>query len=234
MDATLTTGTSRSPRTTRRAAAWAGIAGPVLFTATFVALEQVRGSSYDRVAEVVSALEAGPHGWVQRANFVVFGALTLVFAAGLHRAIAPTRRGLAGPALFAVSGVGLFLAAAFPVRMDPAGATYAPTGHLVAGLMFFGTSAVALVVLSRRLAADPRWAGLAPVAAAAGVLALLAFVASGAFVMPDDAPLHAYAGLVQRAMILAFLFPCRVWLSVRMLRLARSAQPWASTSSSLW
>ena len=119
------------------------------------------------------------------------------------------------------------------VRMDPAGATYAPTGHLVAGLMFFGTSAVALVVLSRRLAADPSWAGLAPVAAAAGVLALLAFVASGAFVMPDDAPLHAYAGLVQRAMILAFLFPCRVWLSVRMLRLARSAQPWASTSSSL-
>jgi hypothetical membrane protein len=232
MDATLTTDTDNPPRTDRLAAAWAGIIGPVLFTATFVGLEVVRGSGYDRMAETVSALEAGPHGWVQQVNFVVFGALTLVFAAGLHRAVGPTRRGLAGPALVALSGVGLLLAAAFPVREDAAGATYAPTGHLVAGVMFFGTSSVALVVLSRRLAADPRWAGLARYAAVAGVLAIVAFVLSGAMVMPDDAPLHEYAGLVQRSMILLIVFPCRVALSVRMLRLAGPYQPSASTSSS--
>jgi hypothetical protein len=56
----------------------------VLFTGTFVVLELVRGSEYDRVAETVSALEAGPHGWVQQVNFVVFGLLTIGFAAGLR------------------------------------------------------------------------------------------------------------------------------------------------------
>jgi hypothetical protein len=39
--------------------AWAGIIGPALFAAIFLGLEVVHGAEYDRVAEVVSALEAG-------------------------------------------------------------------------------------------------------------------------------------------------------------------------------
>jgi hypothetical membrane protein len=221
MNGTLTSGRSTSHGTTQRAAAWAGIVGPVLFTATFLSLELVRGSGYDRVAETVSALEAGPYGWVQRVNFVVLGVLTLAFAAGLHRAIAPTRRGLAGPVLLALSGLANILAAVFPVLEDAAGATYAPPGHVVGGVIFFGSSAVALVVLSRRLAADARWSGLAGYTAVAGGVAVIAFFLTAAFVVPDDAPLHEYAGLAQRALVLLVLFPCRMALSVRMLRLAR-------------
>lgn len=108
------------------ASAWAGIIGPALFTAVFLTLEAVLGDRYDRVAEVVSALEASPYGWIQRLNFVVFGVLTLLFAAGLHRAVRPSRLGVAGPALLGVSGVGLLLAAVFPLREDANGATYDP------------------------------------------------------------------------------------------------------------
>jgi hypothetical protein len=38
--------------------------------------------------------------------------------------------------------------------------------------------------------------------------------------MPDDAPLHEWAGLAQRIVILAVLFPARIVLSLRLLRLA--------------
>lgn len=219
MNGNLTSGTSISRPITRSTAARAGIVGPVLFTATFVALELVRGSSYDRVSETVSALEAGPHGWVQQANFVVFGLLTIAFAVGLHGAVAPSRRGLAGPLLVGISGVGALLAAAFPVEEGTAGRTVSPVGHTVAGTMFFATSAIALVVLSRRLAKDPRWSGLAGYAAAAGTVAIIGFFVMGALVMPDDAPLHDYAGLGQRILILLVVFPCRIVLAARMLQL---------------
>lgn len=219
MNGNLTSGTSISRPITRSTAARAGIVGPVLFTATFVALELVRGSSYDRVSETVSALEAGPHGWVQQANFVVFGLLTIAFAVGLHGAVAPSRRGLAGPLLVGISGVGALLAAAFPVEEGTAGQTVSPVGHTVAGTMFFATSAIGLIVLSRRLAKDPRWSGLAGYAAAAGTVAIIGFFVMGALVMPDDAPLHDYAGLGQRILILLVVFPCRIVLAARMLQL---------------
>jgi hypothetical protein len=89
--------------------------------------------------------------------------------------------------------------------------------------MFFGTSAAALIVLSRRLARDPRWRGIAMYVRAAGVLAVASFVFMGAFVMPDDAPLHDWAGLAQRAVILVVLFPARVVLGLGLLKVATGA-----------
>ena len=219
MNGTLASGTSISRSITTTAAGRAGVVGPAVFTATFVALELVRGSDYDRVSETVSALEAGPHGWVQQANFVVFGLLTIAFAVGLHGARAPSRRGVAGPLLLGLSGVGAVLAAAFPVEEGTAGQTVSPPGHTVAGMMFFGTSAVALIVLSRRLAKDPRWSGLSGYTAVAGAVAIIGFFVMGALVMPDDAPLHDYAGLGQRILVVLVVFPCRIALAVRMLQL---------------
>lgn len=224
MDGTLTIGTDVSRPVALRAAAWAGIVGPVLFAATFVALEVIRRSEYDRVAETVSALEAGPHGWVQQVNFVLLGLLTIAFAVGLHGAIAPTRFGVAGPLLLGVSGLASILAAVIPVREDAAGATYAPPGHVVGGTIFFATSALALIALSLPLRKDVRWTGLAAYAAVAGGIAVLGFFVMGALVIPDDAPLHDYAGLGQRLLVLLVVFPCRIALAARMLRLADSAR----------
>jgi hypothetical membrane protein len=200
--------------------AWAGIVGPVLFTATFMAQEAFRTDEYSPIAEPVSALEAGPNGWVQQVNFVVFGLLTIAFAVGLHRGLRRTRAGVLGPALLFVSGIGLLLAAIFPLREDAAGVTYDPGGHIVAGLTFFLSSAVGLIVVSRRLARDPKWRNIATYTLAAGTLALAGFFVMGALVMPDDAPLHDWAGLAQRALIILVLFPCRIVLSLRLLQVA--------------
>src|SRR5206468_4273627 len=128
--------------------------------------------------------------------------------------------GLAGPALLFVSGIGLLLAGVFPLREDAAGVTYDPGGHVIAGVMFFATSAVGLITVSRRATRDPSWQSIAPYTLAAGIVALAGFVAGGALFMPDNAPLHDWAGLYQRVLVLAVLFPCRILLSLRLLRVA--------------
>lgn len=97
---------------------------------------------------------------MQQVNFVVFGVLTIVFAIGVDRAIMPDRAGWVGPLLLMLSGLGLILAAVFPLREDASGVTHDPGGHVVAGTMLFARSSLGLILLSRRLARDPRWRGL--------------------------------------------------------------------------
>lgn len=200
----------------------AGIVGPVLFTVAFLVQGLFRLDEYSPVAEVVSALEAGPWGWVQQVNFVVFGLLTVAFAVGLHLELRPTRWGVIGPSLLVLSGTALVWAAVFPLREDAAGITYDPGLHIVGGVTYFLSSSFGLIVVSRRLAADPRWRHLAGYALATGITGVALFVAMGVFVIPEDAPLHAWAGLAQRIVLLV-LFPCTVVLSLRLLRVARAA-----------
>ena len=133
---------------TARVSALAGISGPIAFSIAFTVQGLVRRGEYDPIAEPVSALEAGPNGWIQQVNFVVFGLLLLVFAVGLNRAIASPRLPTVSGVLLLLTGIGLLLAAALPLREDAAGATYDPGGHFISGVVFFLSSALALVVLS--------------------------------------------------------------------------------------
>ena len=202
-------------------AAWAGLVGPVLFTLTLVAQELSRIQEYSPIEETVSALEAGPNGWIQQVNFVVFGVLTMVFAAGLYRVLAPSRAGVIGSALLFVSGIALVLAGAgFPLREDAAGVTYDPGGHQPNGFVFFTSSALALLVISFALAKQDEWRKLAIPVRVAGILMLVSNPFMGILVIPDDAPLHDWAGIAQRLVLLGMLFPARLALSQRLLRLA--------------
>lgn len=203
-----------------RLGALAGIAGPLLFSIAFLAQNLLR-SDDDAVAEPVSALEAGDLGWVQQVNFVVFGALMLVFAMALHRTLS-SDAGRLGASLLAVSACGLFMAAAFPLREDSDGEVYDPGYHFYSGVTFFLGSALALLVLSRAFARDPHWHSLSTYALVAGLFAIAGFVLLGRFAIPDDAPLHDVAGLLQRAVILLVTFPCLVAIGHRLRRISRA------------
>jgi hypothetical protein len=93
----------------------------------------------------------------------------------------------------------------------------------VGGVPYFLSSALGLIVVSRRLAADPRFRHLGGYALAAGITGVALFVLMGAFVVPEDAPLHAWAGLAQRTVLLVVLFSCTVILALRLLRVTRAA-----------
>lgn len=203
------------PPPVTRLLAWAGILGPALFTVTFIALAQSR-SGYSHVADPVSALAAGENGWIQNANFLVFGLLTIGFAVGLHLGIAPTRTGVVGPALLALSGVGLILAGLFPWMRDVSGEFSVPTGHVVGAVTTFLGAGLALIVLSRRMARDRRWrGGLATYTLASGIVVIVLFLLTSRLAVPDDAPLHEYVGLLQRATI-AVWFPNMIVLATRL------------------
>ncbi|HEV8681305.1 MAG TPA: DUF998 domain-containing protein [Actinomycetota bacterium] len=199
----------------------AGIVGPILFTGAFVVQGFFR-TGYSHVAEPVSALTAGPNGWVQQVNFLVFGPLMMAYAVGLHLGLRPTRGGIAGPALLVLSGVGLVLAGVLPAR-DASGAFSVGPGHVVAAFTSFLGAGSGLIVISRRLARDPRWRGLATYALASGIAIIVLFLATGRLAVPDDAPLHGWGGLLQRATVAAW-FPCTIVLALRLLRVARAAE----------
>ena len=184
--------------------ALAGIIGPIWFT-TLVIIQGVLLADYSHVRLPISALAAWPTGWIQNINFFVFGILTMVYAFGLHRGVQRTRQGSTGFALLLVSGLGILLAGVFPFRMvDGVPTENAP--HVVASIMAFASTALGLMVFSRRMIADPRWRDLATYTMVTGIIMLTLFVVLGRFAIDDGAPLHPWAGLVQRVV-------CAVWFA---------------------
>jgi len=218
---TVESARSGTRRVVHPAFAWAGIVGPVLFTAAFLVQEAFRRDEFDPLAQPVSALETGPTGWIQQVNFLIFGMLTITHAIGQHAGMLPTRGGVAGPLLLGVTGVGPVLSGVFPLFVDAAGVTQMPPGHLLGGLTFFLVSPVALIVLSARMRHDPAWRSLALYTLVSGLVLVALDVVTLRLVFPDDGALHDWAGLVQRITILIVLFPCRIILAARLLTIAR-------------
>ena len=203
------------------ALAVAGIAGPVMF-AVVALVQSLLRPEHSLVADPISALAAGPSGWVQDVNFLVFGSLMIAYAIGLHLGVRPTRWGVVGLAFLVLSGVGLVWAGLFPAT----DATGAPQDdrilHIVAFPMTFLGAGSGLIVMSRRMAGDPRWQRLATYALATGIAVLLLLLVGGGLVRPPGAPLHLWWGLFQW-ILLAVWFPCTVVLALRLLRVARVA-----------
>ena len=203
------------------ALAAAGIAGPVMF-AVVALVQSLLRPEHSLVADPISALAAGPSGWVQDVNFFVFGSLMIAYAIGLHFGVRPTRWGVVGLAFLVLSGVGLVWAGLFPAT----DATGAPQDdrilHIVVFPITFLGAGSGLIVMSRRMAGDPRWQRLATYALATGIAVLLLLLVGAGLVRPPGAPLHPWWGLFQW-ILLAVWFPCTVVLALRLLRLTRVA-----------
>ena len=72
---------------------------------------------FDMRRHAISLLSNGELGWIQIANFLVTGAMTIAAAAGVRRALGPGRLSAWGSGLLAAFGVGLVAAGMF--RADP-------------------------------------------------------------------------------------------------------------------
>jgi hypothetical protein len=116
---------SGSPATTtkktRALLACGVVAGP-LFIAVAL-LQALTRQGFDPSRHPLSLLSLGELGWIQIANFVLAGLLSVAFAVGLRRVLQPGRGGTWGPLLIGANGVGLIMGGVF---LADAGAGFPP------------------------------------------------------------------------------------------------------------
>jgi hypothetical membrane protein len=208
---------------TRALLACGVVAGP-LFLAVAL-LQALTRDGFDLGRHPLSLLSLGELGWIQIANFVVAGLLSVAFAVGLRRVLHPGRGSTWGPLLVGAYGVGLigggvFIAdagAGFPPGA-PAGAPEQLSWHGIvhdaAHLLAFLSLLAACFVLARRFAALGQ-RGWATYCVATGVALL------GLMAWPDRDTL-----LVQLAVAIVLGW---AWLSVLAARLLRGLPDAAAT-----
>jgi hypothetical membrane protein len=189
----------------------AGLVAPFPFIA-LVILQGLLQPGYSHVVQPISALAALPLGWLQNLNFYVVGTLLIAYAIGLHFSLRPARPAAIGPALLALSGLGLIVSGVFPWRQEN-GIFIEPAGHVVGAVMSFLGTSIGHMVISRRMRHDPRWEGIASYVLASGMTMLLLFFAV-AYSLEPGSPLRPWTGALQRVLI-AIWFACTVVVALR-------------------
>ena len=199
-----------------RLAAAGGVAGPVLFTVAWVvgSLRQA-GHSAAEVQLSGLAAEDARDPQIMMAGFVLLGAGTVVFGAGLGRVTAPGR---VGPWLVLAAGAASVAAGLF--RRDhllPAGPGFAGESwhnqvHDVVSGVGYGAMLAAPLVLARRWRDDPVWA---PVSRPVQVLALVSAAVLAVFASGIAGPCN---GLLQRIAVTLAL-AAEILIARRMLTL---------------
>jgi hypothetical protein len=103
-------------RVTRSLLGYGVIAGPIYVVVSLV--QALTREGFDLSRHAWSLLANGELGWIQIANFVVAGLMTVAGAVGLRRALSPGKARTWAPALLGAYGVSLIGAGVF--RADPA------------------------------------------------------------------------------------------------------------------
>jgi len=199
-----------------------GIAGPVLFTAAWVAgsLLQTGHSAGSVQLSGLAAMDARDPG-LMMAGFVGLGACSIAFGAALRR-LRPA--GSAGPWLVTVAGAATVAAGLF--RRDHllltgpgfTGESWHNQVHdVVSGVAYAAMIAVPLV-LAHSFRADPDWAGLSR------PLQVLAIVSAAALALFASRALEPWNAAVQQAAVTLPL-TAEVLIAVRMLTVGRRAGP---------
>ena len=110
------------------------------------------------------------------------------------------------------------LAGVFPWTMVN-GVPTEPPAHVLGAVTTFAANGLGLMVFSQRLRADPRWHDLSTYTMFTGITVLILFIVVGFFAIDDGAPLHPWAGLLQR-ILCAVWFSCLIVLALRLRRWA--------------
>ncbi|MCX4715541.1 DUF998 domain-containing protein [Streptomyces virginiae] len=169
-----TTTSSPAPRSHTRTATRSLLTCVVVATPLWAAVSLSQAAlreGFDITRHPLSALSNGSLGWLQIADFLVVGALLVVGATGLRRALIGTLGRTWVPRLVRVAGIGMIAAGVFvmdPADGFPVGTPYGrPTvltwhsyAHFAAGSITFLSLIAACYVLGRHFgrAGDRRYA----------------------------------------------------------------------------
>jgi hypothetical protein len=173
----------------------------------------------------VSELSLGPYGWVQMLNFLLTGALVVVFGRGLAAHFSAGAASRTGPVLVQCMGVSLVVSGLFAT--DPSAMFDQASAHGVVhgifGAIFFTLAPVSCFVFYRRFRSDRAWRPLAGWSLAAGVVLTLG-IGLLKFSQQPGSALFDWKGLVQRVILVAIM----AWIfavASRLRRLDRVGEP---------
>lgn len=189
-----------------------GAIGSLLFIIVFL-IEGATRPGYSAWHNFVSSLSLSDQGWMQIANFLMCGLLTLGFAIGLRQVFRTGRSSVWGPILLGLFSLALIVAGLFatdpslgyPVGTHSSGPqTLHGIIHGIAGLITFSSLAIAGFVMARRFAGDPNWKGWALYSTITGTLVAVFFIASTVVSALDENGVlpGSPTGLLQRIAII--------------------------------
>jgi hypothetical protein len=178
-----------------------GVLGDALFIVAYV-VEGAARPGYSGLRFSISSLSLGPDGWMQQANFILFGVLLIVSAFGWRTALKPGTGAIWYPLLKGVIGITLIVAGGFsqdPAVGYPPGAVAGAnsvhgTIHDLAAFVSITALAVSVILLGVRFARERRWRLWAPFAILIGISAIVFIAIFGALNGRPGAP----AGLFER------------------------------------
>jgi len=199
-----------------------GIAGPVLFTAAWVASSLLQ-TGHSAGAVQLSGLAAmdARDPQIMMAGFIGLGACSVAFGTALGRLPAA---GSAGPWLVRAAGVATVAAGLF--RRDHllltgpgfAGESWHNQVHDLVSAAAYAAMIAAPLVLARSFRGDPDWAGLSR------PLQVLALVSAAALALFASGAVQPWNGTVQRVAVTLPL-AAEVLIAARMLVAGRRARP---------
>lgn len=202
----------RTTAVTRSLLAYGVIAGPFYLV---VGLAQaLTRDGFDVAHHDLSLLANGPWGWIQVANLVLTGLMTIAAAVGVRRALGHRGSGSWGPRLVGLYGVALVAAGVFvadPMSGFPPGAPDRPADlswhgllHLISGALGFIVLVAACFALAgRRLGGGRAW--WATYSRITGVIVLVGFAGVATGSSSPVAVLGLWVGVVAGWIWLAML-----------------------------
>jgi hypothetical protein len=185
---------------------WAGMIGPVLFVAVFT-LEGWLRSGYNSLGMYVSELSIGPRGWIQIANFIIFGCLFLIFTRAVASEFKDGKASKAGPILLTIIAFCFLISG--PFVTDPGTIfTYQMSWHGILhgifGAIVFSLAPISCFIFYRRFREDPKWQSLSKWTITACIIIVIAVVLMKIGEIPPSI-LNSNVGLIQRIALVTYL-----------------------------
>jgi hypothetical protein len=195
-----------------RFATRAGIIASILFVVIFT-IEGIYRPGYSSIGMYVSALSLGSRGFIQIANFLIFGILFLLFARNVAAEFKKSNVSQIGPILLTIFAICLFLSGPFvmdPFGTPPQAMTIHGVVHSILGGIAFLIMPISCFVFLRVFRQNSIWNSFAPWTL---LMSILLSATLALFIFATKLPygkniFHSWFGLLQRMV----LIPYMLWL----------------------
>jgi hypothetical membrane protein len=179
---------------------WCGLLGSILFNVIYFSFG-IMAVQYNMMSQSIGDLELIRFGWIQSANFIMFGLATGALAIAFRKELQGGFGATLIPLVYWLTAVGAIMMGLF--INEPI--------HTYISILTFVTLPISFLLFSGRFSVDPRWRGWATYTNMATLLMLLFFIIFW-FARINE---RSYAGIYERLIVVVRL----LWIVVFVLKL---------------